>query len=48
MVPRWSPFKIIYWHQWLPYKMVALTKIEISSNDKNCYILSQSFMLMSC
>ena len=41
MILRWSPFKIVsvsavLYPRWLP-----LLKIEISSNDQNCSILSQ-------
>ena len=41
MILRWSPFKIVSVSPVLYPKWPPLLKIEISSNDQNCSILSQ-------
>ena len=41
MILRWSPFKIVSVSAVLYPRWPPLLKIEISSNDQNCSILSQ-------
>jgi hypothetical protein len=41
MILVWSPFKIVYVSAVLYPRWPPLLKIEISSNGKNCSILSQ-------
>jgi hypothetical protein len=41
MILGWSPFKIVYFSAVLCPRWPPLLKIEISSNDQNCSILSQ-------
>jgi hypothetical protein len=41
MILRWSPFKIVSVSTVLYPRWPPLLKIEISSNDQNCSILSQ-------
>ena len=42
MILRWSPFKIVSVSTRLYPRWPPLLKIEISSNDQNCSILSQN------
>ena len=41
MIPRWSPFQIVTVSAVLYPRWPPLLKIEISSNDQDCSILSQ-------
>jgi hypothetical protein len=41
MIHRWSPFKILSVSAVLYPRWPPLLKVEISSNDQNCSILSQ-------
>jgi hypothetical protein len=42
MVPGWVPFKIVSVSAFLYQRWPPLLKIEISSNDQNCSMLSQN------
>ena len=44
MILRWSPFKIVSVSAVLYPRWPPLLKIEISSNDQNCSILSQKVL----